>query len=125
MKRLSLVLVWLAVGGCDPDDPCPKGWNAVRGACVDPNARADAGTDASEDAGVCDPDDPYSGFGDPCEEQEDCTCAASDCNTNLGECSRTNCLDDPSICPPDWTCFDLRPFPEVPADVTSICWPPS
>lgn len=117
MRRPILFVVFFLVGACDPENPCPPGWNAVRGACFDPDAAVDTGTPQT-----CDPEDPYSGFGVTCAEQDSCECAADVCNTNSGVCTRINCHDDASICPSGWTCLTLPRLPEVPPDVLSMCF---
>jgi hypothetical protein len=105
---------------CGPSNPCPEGYRDVRGACTP----LDAGT-----LPQCEPTGSYEGFGDACEGGEgdagadgDCACPAPICADDLGGyCTQLNCLEDPTLCPPDWTCFDLRGFPDVPENVDSIC----
>jgi hypothetical protein len=63
------------------------------------------------------------GWGAPCKESVDCTCAANYCALQPGKaegyCSKTGCKDDPSVCPGDWTCFDISMFaPGQPAVCT-------
>jgi hypothetical protein len=121
-----LALLTLTALACDPSDPCDSGDYEEHGACYpirqeqpesDAGPVEDAG-DAASDAA----DEPpsYEGFGEECTEAADCPndliCGAP----MLPVCTQVNCLDEPSICPPDWTCFDttgLSPDPNV----TSIC----
>jgi len=82
------------------------------------------------------PTDPYAGFGDNCSPDPgqpavglslsaDCNGAADTCTvlpeqTN-GNCTALDCLDDASVCPPDWSCFDTSTL--VPG-LPSACAPP-
>lgn len=63
-------------------------------------------------------------FGAPCADHAECTGETDYCSEPPGEprfCTRSGCVDDPSLCPDDWTCMDLSIFaPGLP----SICEPP-
>jgi hypothetical protein len=57
------------------------------------------------------------GFGAPCSDTQahsDCPCAANYCSKSpfdtQGYCSRTGCKENPGLCPPGWTCFDVSQF---------------
>ena len=84
---------------------------------------ADAGDPVSASKADCAPE---SGFGASCERDADCGCAeASYCarmpGQSTGNCIATGCLEDPSVCPQDWSCFDVSIFaPGQP----SICLAP-
>ena len=80
----------------------------------------DAGEAGSASACV----DP-SELGDTCTSAADCHCDVNYCGIQPGEtsgaCTRTGCVEDPSVCPEDWSCMDLKVFnPSLP----SICVPP-
>jgi hypothetical protein len=64
-------------------------------------------------------------FGASCTTDSDCTCAASYCALMPGQaagyCTAKGCKADPSVCPPDWSCFDLSVFS---ADLPAICMKP-
>jgi hypothetical protein len=94
---------------------------------LQPGATTDAGT--TTDAGsssACDlPDD---GFGAICydaENSSDCPCAADYCaimpGQTSGYCTRSGCKDDPSVCPAEWSCFDVSAFQ---AGAPAICLAP-
>lgn len=75
------------------------------------------------DAGVC---DAPSAFSDVCTNNDDCRCDVNYCavqpGSAVGMCTRTGCVEDPSVCPESWSCFDLKIFdPKLP----SICVPPA
>jgi hypothetical protein len=134
MKRL-LLAAWLITGlcACEPSDPCDPGYKEVHGACFPIDGEEDAsepgdaedgddedGGSLMSDAEVEPPGDPYEGFGDECADEGDCPegliCGAP----QLPMCTQVNCLDEPSICPPDWTCVDTAGASPDPS-VTSIC----
>jgi hypothetical protein len=54
------------------------------------------------------------GFGAPCREDAECTCAADYCalmpGQSKGYCSKTGCDVTPSVCPTDYSCLDLSKF---------------
>lgn len=57
------------------------------------------------------------GFGAPCNDttqHSDCPCAANYCSKSpfdaQGYCSVTGCKENPSVCPPGWSCFDVSMF---------------
>lgn len=129
-----LALLLLTALACDPSDPCDPGDYEEHGLCREiPDEVVDAGMDASSDAssdegddGGSEPEeepptsDPYEGFGDGCADDGDCPndliCGAP----MLPSCTQVNCTEEPSICPPDWTCFDTTGVSPDPS-VTSIC----
>ena len=133
MKRVllaaSLITAWSA---CDPSDPCDSGYEEEHGACYpirapqdaaqgdEPDGATDEDGGSLSDAEVEPPGDPYEGFGDECEDESDCpedlVCGAP----QLAMCTQVNCMDEPSICPPDWTCFDTTGVSPDPS-VTSVC----
>lgn len=92
-----------------------------------PSVSADGGvaiaSDAAAGAQACTlPGGDAQGWGAPCKESVDCTCAAAYCALQPGKtegyCSKTGCKEDPGICPSDWTCFDVSQFA---AGQPSIC----
>jgi hypothetical protein len=57
------------------------------------------------------------GFGAPCSDTQahsDCPCAANYCSKSpfdtQGYCSMTGCKENPGLCPPGWSCFDVSAF---------------
>lgn len=54
------------------------------------------------------------GFGAPCRESGECTCKADYCalmpGQAMGYCSKTGCKEDKSVCPADYSCFDISAF---------------
>jgi hypothetical protein len=117
-----------STGACDMSDPCDPGYHEELGVCHPPpppdagRKSADAGSSA-DDAAAGDasaPRDPHEGFGDPCMDRNECpdgfVCGAP----MLPMCTRTNCMDDATICPPGWTCFDTTGVSPDPS-VNSIC----
>lgn len=127
--RLLLIAGLAAIGACDPSDPCDPGFYEEHGACYpnprsadagDDDARVDEGDDDDGGAGEPEPTDPYEGFGDPCEEQSDCVDGLICGAPQLALCTQVNCLDDPSICPPDWICYDTMGMSPDP-NVDSVC----
>jgi hypothetical protein len=138
MKRLTLSLLMLALG-CSVE-PCDPGQTQDQlGFCVPPVASAgssDAGAPPEAVAGapaggaggaggapVC---EAPSSFGDECSASSECRCEVEYCaiqpNQTSGICTRTGCVEDPSVCPDDWQCIDLSAFM---ADLPSICVPPA
>lgn len=126
---LMAALLSASFGGCDPSEPCDPGYYVEHGACYENPVVEDAGGDAQvdedDDGGALSADaapatDPYEGFGEPCQEQSQCpgdlVCGAP----QLPMCTQVNCLDDDSVCPPDWTCYDTMGASPDPS-VTSVC----
>lgn len=130
----AALLVTLALLGaaCDPSDPCDPGYYEEHGACYPIARPADDAGDMSTDEGDDDggaltdaeepepPADPYEGFGDPCEEQSDCVNGLVCGAPQLALCTQVNCLEDATICPPDWICYDTMGASPDPS-VTSVC----
>jgi hypothetical protein len=127
--RAALTLLMLSTLACDLSDPCDPGDYEEHGACrpipqdaplVSDASMGDSGEDGGSEADAEPPSDPYEGFGDACADVGDCRDGLICGAPMLPICTQVNCLDEPSICPPDWTCFDttgLSPDPNV----TSIC----
>jgi hypothetical protein len=118
--RLCILLLLLAgPPGCQPDVRCDEGQVYQRGACVVVDAGAPEETDACTDAG-------HTHYGDPCTEHAACPCPTNWCavmpGASTGVCTHTGCLDDPGLCPADWSCLDLSVFQP---DLPSICVPPA
>ena len=122
------LLVCIAWSACLPDNACDEGYSESTGICVkdtkastrdaaaaededDGGLAADAATSVTHD---------YTHFGDKCATNDDCKAPASTCIGPLMYCSRTQCADDPSICPPDFSCKDISAASPNP-DVTHIC----
>jgi hypothetical protein len=133
VRMLSVLVLSLAAGssGCDPSDQCDSGYYVEHGACYpNPVPIPDAGgSDAQlgedEDGGGSVPDaeppsDPYEGFGDACEDVSDCRDGLICGAPQLALCTQVNCLEDPTVCPPGWTCYDTMGASPDPT-VTSVC----
>jgi hypothetical protein len=58
--------------------------------------------------------DKKAGFGEPCTANEQCRCGKDLCaiipGQTCGFCTRSGCLQDPSICPQGWTCYDASAY---------------
>jgi hypothetical protein len=108
--------VWGA--SCFPDmpPPPPGGGGAPNGEAGGANVAGEGGADCS----------PSSQFGDACADSSECLCATDYCaiqpGADTGSCTRSGCVEDPSVCPSDFECVDLSALdPSLP----SICVPPS
>lgn len=131
LAKRFLVVLGLALVGCEIDDPCDANYREEHGVCIP--ILSDAGADGSPDGGDVDagddagcPDDPYAFFGEACTRQDeptDCPCSDYVCGAlNPGEdgfCTRLGCLDDETICPPEWTCFDASAYD--PRATSGVC----
>lgn len=126
-----LMAMWLLASACDPSDPCDPDYEEIHGACYPRRAPADTddaavgldddgGSTTEGDAAAEPPSDPYEGFGDECEDASDCRDGLICGAPQLPMCTQVNCMAEPSICPPDWTCFDTTGVSPDPS-VTSIC----
>jgi hypothetical protein len=90
-----------------------------------PDASVSDASQSGGDAGACDTE---IDFGAPCSDavtHSECGCEASYCalmpGQSEGYCTARDCLDDPSVCPQGWSCFDVSMFqPGAPA----ICLEP-
>lgn len=140
MKRYDVALLFalsFLIAACI-DEPCDDDQIYLNGRCVAapsmPSGMADAATQNPADAGGDAQGEPvkYSGFGDVCSDavkHSDCTQDADHCGKVMptdptGQCTKIDCLDDPSRCPPTWSCVDITKF--VPdSDVKSACIPPT
>jgi hypothetical protein len=116
---LGLAACIVGALACEPKDPCPEGYRSIRAVCQP----LDAGF-----VQECEFTGDYTGFGDPCTDQDDCSCPANVCNDQSGHCTQLNCMDEVpydggtvTICPPDWTCANIAGLPGVPEGVDSIC----
>jgi hypothetical protein len=62
------------------------------------------------------------GFGATCTSDADCTCRANYCalmpGQTQGVCTVQGCKETPSVCPADYSCFDLSIFG---SGLPSIC----
>lgn len=128
-----LVVLGLALVGCEIDDPCDANQREEHGVCM--STLSDAGADGSPDGGDGDAgdagclDDPHAYFDDPCTRHDsptDCPCSAYICVAEQmdqeGYCSRLGCLDDETICPSGWDCLDVEAFD--PRAVGGLCFRP-
>ena len=100
-----LLLVLLAVcAGCDPSAPCDADQTYTGGICYAPDAPAP----------TADADPRFEHFGDVCTVTENCTAPAGFCaiqpGAPTGFCTATGCLEDPTVCPAHWGCYDLSMF---------------
>ncbi len=113
---------------CDPDQEYSKGL-CIRRAATAPGpddgdaspAGGEGGTDPGSDAAT---GRTYVGFGDPCTDEtnhSDCTGDARFCG--LATCTAIDCLEDETVCPPDWVCYDILSIMPT-SKVASACVPP-
>jgi len=133
MKTIWMVLLTCAAAaGCDLDDPCDKGQRYAGGLCyvvgadaapvpdAEPRPDTDPGTEAG-DAGGEDAQ-PFAHYGDLCTADADCTPPTDICAILPGEaegyCTRTGCVEEPSICPEGWSCLDLS---QIDPTYPSVC----
>jgi hypothetical protein len=108
--------------GCANDATCDPGHEVQNGSCValsapppPPNGEGGAGGASADDPSVCEPGDPATGtFGATCRDgvsHGDCGCPAPICavqpGAESGFCTQIHCDEDPTLCPADWSCFDL------------------
>lgn len=120
--------------GCADDATCDRDQELVNGVCQPmSDDQGSGGSDGSGGSGAsagngggsnsagaagatsCEID-----FGDACEDDTDCGCAAPVCATLPGNFLCTNtCDDDPGICPEGFECQDLSAFGDYP----STCFP--
>ncbi|MCC6751043.1 MAG: hypothetical protein IT371_25545 [Deltaproteobacteria bacterium] len=113
LRGLALLacLAWFA--GC-PGAPCDPGQVLENSVCRivppdagKPDARRDGGArgDGAGDAAA------KGVFGAACAKPEECGKPLDFCAIKPGEakgfCTQTGCDKDKSLCPKDWTCFDL------------------
>lgn len=101
---------------CIPDVPPPPAndGGSSNGEAGGRNSGGQGGSDCAQSAQ----------FGDPCSDDSECLCATDYCamepGAATGSCTRSGCLDDPSVCPMDYECVDLSASdPSLP----SICVP--
>jgi hypothetical protein len=122
--RATIVVVAAALFGsysCANQASCDPGWEVEGSSCVrttvpvdEPEGEGGAAGAAAQDP-VCDPSAPPEGsFGAPCQDgvnHTDCACPAPVCaiqpGSTEGFCTQIDCVNDPSVCPSGWTCFDL------------------
>ncbi len=137
LPLLLLPPLVLAAGGCLTGDHCDPGMRYENHSCVvqpdaapppapappppaDDGGSLDDGAGGDGGAGMC---PMYAGFGDPCTNVSQCRCGLDYCDTymNTNRCTRIGCKQNPSLCPPGWTCMDLSVFlPTLP----SLCTKP-
>lgn len=119
-----LACVCLASLGCADTSSCDPDQDFVGGRCV---TRAPGPTDGGpapdatltcEDGGV----EGGTDFGAVCVDSAGCGCPAPFCSVQPGAtegmCTQSGCVEDPSLCPAGWRCFDLSLFM---AGLPSIC----
>ncbi|HEY8944215.1 MAG TPA: hypothetical protein VIM73_08130 [Polyangiaceae bacterium] len=131
--KASTVSLLMTLTACGEIEPCDPGQELNLGSCVVASGGsggmppATAGTNAEagqggEPSGECSPAVP---FGEACGADTDCGCVTNYCakapGQTQGNCTRTGCLDDPTLCPEGFQCLDLSVFdPTLP----DICMPP-
>ena len=129
MRFACCLLACSVLSACLPDDVCDKGFSEKSGLCfADQSASTkDSSVSTDEDSGSSNDTDAsstaapdYSHFGDACTTNAECKEPAPACLGPLGYCSRTQCMDDPSVCPPDFECMDISAASPDPS-VTHIC----
>lgn len=112
----AALLALLALGACDVGDRCDPDQTLRSGVCFGPDAAppADDAAPSTE-----------SPFGAVCVEHTDCVAPTSFCARQpadpTGYCTAVGCLDDATVCPAGWTCFDLS---VIQAGLPAICTKP-
>ncbi|HTQ05564.1 MAG TPA: hypothetical protein VMI54_16995 [Polyangiaceae bacterium] len=124
--RAGVFGAWLGATAGACNERCDPGYHLSEDLCyVDPpDAGADAGSEAgaagAPSAPTCD-DASVTTFGASCHSNADCTCDSDFCAGypgQVGSCTRTGCLTDPSVCPDGYSCMDLSSFG---AGLPAIC----
>lgn len=86
------------------------------GPASDGGAVSDAASGDAGDAGACNADVELGATCSDAITHSECGCDADYCaivpGDEQGYCTRTGCLDDPSVCPEGWSCFDVSVFEE-------------
>lgn len=113
---LATILTLLAACTQSEADACGKGTEYRDGACHP--ISGSAGTSSTPSAGGSgeggqgDSIDPS--FGQPCTTSDECSGATNYCTpmspVDTTYCTVSGCDVDPTICPADWTCFDVSKF---------------
>jgi hypothetical protein len=126
-----LLLLFLALSGCDVESPCDPGQRHEQGICVadddtpaagrggaDGDDAGPAGRDAAAVDAAADHDagpatcseDRDAILGAECSDDDGCNCAAPYCakqpGQRVGFCT-VYCVPDPDDCPAGYHCFDL------------------
>lgn len=131
MKRLvvsfGVFVLACSVAPCDKDQEvdllsfCVAAGGSMTGNAAGGAEEASGGGEGGEVSSCSSP----SAFGDTCAENADCHCDVDFCalqpGAASGVCTRSGCVEDPSICPAGWSCLDLKAFDP---DLPSICVPP-
>jgi hypothetical protein len=126
-EALCALVSLLAASACALRDPCDDGQYEDHGACypilgsmldagsvMDAAAEGDGGTSVAST-------DPYEGFGKPCRTHADCKVPSPVCGApERPVCTAIQCLPKPEICPPTWTCLDIRAYSSDP-NFNSAC----
>lgn len=75
---------------------------------------SDIASTPAADAGVPGDSGAPAGFGATCTEDANCVAPTTYCakmpGSPSGYCTRTGCVETPSVCPSGWGCFDLSKF---------------
>jgi len=132
----QLAIVLTALAACADEATCSEGEVLMSGACVAEQPGDDAqpsdapSEDEAPDAGMQASGRPGAdeGFGDPCTDDvnhSECTDTADFCalmpGAAEGICTAQGCVEDETVCPEGWSCFDLSAFME---GLPSICTEP-
>ena len=114
LARWSLIAI-AALAACGDEFPCDPDQTSSNGTCFAPDAPAS----------TADADLRFAHFGDVCADDTACALPTAFCvkqpGSEAGYCTGIGCLEDPAVCPVDWSCFDLSIYgPGLP----SICRAP-
>ncbi len=114
---------------CDEENHCPTGWDCVEGFCRAArndggmDGALDAGVDAGGDAGQSDADmvdaGPLKGFGEACQDGDECESGICLYTGTDGFCTRTCDTND---CPEDFGCYGVLGVIEQ-GVVSQVCVP--
>lgn len=112
-KVLASALIAAITAGCANTATCDPGQELRNGLCLSKASAGQSSADAGADASLaCSADAASSGqFGSTCTDDSQCACPAPVCavqpGQTMGFCTQVRCAEDPSICPPGWSCVDL------------------
>lgn len=119
LRIFAILGITFALSSCQ--ESCPAGYVEWNHMCVaestggsstgGSSSNANAGTSALAGSGQGDCTD--STFGNTCKTAADCGCDTAFCAAQPGQtgiCSHTGCLENPAVCPTNWTCGDFSAF---------------
>lgn len=119
LRILVILGISVVLPGCQ--ESCPAGHIERNHVCVaeatggnssggsSSNVTAGTSAEAGSSQGNC----TDSTFGNTCKTAADCGCDTAFCAAQPGQsgiCSHTGCLENPAVCPANWSCGDFSAF---------------